>query len=204
MHGALILGLATLLIKSWSYLEPIFHDTRTYRSGDCVYEIIQDNERQGAVFLENPEVLSKILQIAGLPREILPNPCEERIPCNRTIRFTGIPAEITVEKISGAQLMNIGKKVDINVADESDLRGVPGIGPVLAKRIVAHRISAGGFKTLEELKQVRGIREKKFANFSRYLEIRSEFSDRLQHVQSGRGFFDPSGRIDEYHIYGTH
>ncbi len=140
--------------------------------------------------------------MAGVFTEIRQDSCE-RIPCNRTIRLNSIGTEIVVDKISGPRLMNIGKKVDINVADESDLRRVPGIGPVLAQRIVAHRTSAGGFKDLEELKLVQGIREKKFASLSLYLELRSGFSNRLQHIQPDRSLFDPSSGIHEQNVYGS-
>ncbi len=32
----------------------------------------------------------------------------------------GKPPEVTVERISGRQLVNVGERVDINVADEAD------------------------------------------------------------------------------------
>ena len=203
LYGVIILGLTILLIRSWAYVVPFFCESRDQGGGTCMYEIIQDNEPKGVIFLENPEVLSKVLRMAGVSTEIRPDSCE-RIPCNRTIRLNSIGTEIVVDKISGPRLMNIGRKVDINVADESDFRRVPGIGPVLAQRIVAHRTSTGGFKDLEELKLVQGIREKKFASLSRYLELRSEFADRLQHIQPDRSFFDPSSGIHEQNMNGSY
>ena len=53
-----------------------------------------------------------------------------------------------------------GKK-DVNLADIADFQAVPGIGPELAKRIVAFRNARGGFSFLEELTDVPGIGEKR-------------------------------------------
>jgi len=47
--------------------------------------------------------------------------------------------------------------LDLNRATAAELERLPGIGPALASRIVAHRDSAGGWRSIEELQQVRGI-----------------------------------------------
>jgi competence protein ComEA len=49
--------------------------------------------------------------------------------------------------------------IDINRADASELQTLPGVGPVLAERIVAHRESVGGFESVEDLLDVSGIGE---------------------------------------------
>jgi competence protein ComEA len=46
---------------------------------------------------------------------------------------------------------------DLNRADRAQLEQVPGIGPGLAKRIDDHRRAKGPFRSVEELRQVRGI-----------------------------------------------
>ena len=53
--------------------------------------------------------------------------------------------------------------VHINTADEKALEALPGIGPVMAKRIVEYRQQNGPFSSVEELKKVRGIGEVKFS-----------------------------------------
>lgn len=50
-----------------------------------------------------------------------------------------------------------GGPVNINAADAQTLTSLPGIGPVLAERIVSYRESNGSFQSLEELAEVRGI-----------------------------------------------
>jgi competence protein ComEA len=48
-------------------------------------------------------------------------------------------------------------KIDVDVADAAALEGLPRIGPVMAKRIVADRDSLGPFGSLKELQRVKGV-----------------------------------------------
>lgn len=52
--------------------------------------------------------------------------------------------------------------IDLNEADAEDLEELPGIGPVLAEAIIDERESRGGFRSVNELRDVRGIGEKRF------------------------------------------
>ena len=47
--------------------------------------------------------------------------------------------------------------VDLNRAAAAELDALPGIGPVLARRIVEHRQRHGPFRRVEELRAVRGV-----------------------------------------------
>jgi competence protein ComEA len=47
--------------------------------------------------------------------------------------------------------------LDLNAADAEALARLPGIGTVLARRIVAHREAQGRFRRAEELREVPGI-----------------------------------------------
>lgn len=49
--------------------------------------------------------------------------------------------------------------VNVNTASESELTALPGVGPAKAKAIVEYRKQHGHFKTLDELKNVKGIGE---------------------------------------------
>ncbi|MCL2828715.1 MAG: helix-hairpin-helix domain-containing protein [Oscillospiraceae bacterium] len=47
--------------------------------------------------------------------------------------------------------------ININTADANQLTTLPGVGPVLAERIIAHREAHGPFQIVEELTDVSGI-----------------------------------------------
>ncbi|MBK9306527.1 MAG: helix-hairpin-helix domain-containing protein [Nitrospira sp.] len=52
--------------------------------------------------------------------------------------------------------------VDLNQASAEELEALPGIGAVLAQRAIALRTSRGGFRAVEDLREVKGIGAKKF------------------------------------------
>ncbi|MHC4471862.1 MAG: helix-hairpin-helix domain-containing protein [Planctomycetota bacterium] len=62
--------------------------------------------------------------------------------------------------------------VDVNSADAQLLRHVSGIGPRLAKAIVAHRKEKGLFRSLQDLLAVPGFDEKAFLLASGFLRVR--------------------------------
>jgi len=61
--------------------------------------------------------------------------------------------------------------ININRATSMDLMMVPGIGEKTAERIVHFRRESGGFKRIEDLMRIRGIKEKKFEKLRRYICI---------------------------------
>jgi competence protein ComEA len=56
-----------------------------------------------------------------------------------------------------------GGLVNINTATMAELQTLPGIGAVLAQRIVDYRTAHGGFRSVNDLRQVDGIGDSKFA-----------------------------------------
>lgn len=67
------------------------------------------------------------------------------------------------KKSQGKENIEPGK-VDINAATEKEIRMIPGIGPVMAARIIAAR----PFRSADELKKVSGIGDKKYAQIRPY------------------------------------
>ena len=65
-----------------------------------------------------------------------------------------------------------GALVDLNRATAEELRALPGIGPVMADRIVALRKERGRFTKLEELMEVQGVGAKTFARLKPLMKIR--------------------------------
>jgi competence ComEA-like helix-hairpin-helix protein len=66
--------------------------------------------------------------------------------------------------------------VDLNDGTSAELEHLPGIGAVLAGRIVAHRVSHGAFRRVEDLVLVPGIGEKRFQQLRPFIGVRTSTS----------------------------
>jgi len=85
--------------------------------------------------------------------------------------LSGVVVYVINNAPRGAQTVSQGKAdpkiekyrlVNINTAGEAELETLPSIGPSTAKKIIEYRTQKGSFKTLEDLKKVKGIGEKTF------------------------------------------
>src|SRR5580704_4579897 len=61
--------------------------------------------------------------------------------------------------------------INLNTATAAELQQVPGIGPSTADKILQMRKSYGAFKTVDDLRAVRGIGEKRLAKMRKYLTV---------------------------------
>jgi competence protein ComEA len=62
--------------------------------------------------------------------------------------------------------------IDLNEAGHWELQSLPEIGPIMAQRIIDYREQAGGFSTIEELKEVPGIGEITFKQLKGRVQAR--------------------------------
>ena len=53
-----------------------------------------------------------------------------------------------------------GSRININTATSQELQTIRGIGPAMARRIIEYRQTSGGFSTVDDLTNVKGIGEK--------------------------------------------
>lgn len=75
-------------------------------------------------------------------------------------------------KSKTASTNQITGKININKASAEELDQLPGIGEVLAQKIIDYRNENYGFGTIEEIMNVNGIGEKKFADIKDKICVR--------------------------------
>lgn len=81
------------------------------------------------------------------------------------VRQTAVQAAPPTQKLESAGLINL------NTADEAALQTLPGIGPELAARIVTYRSEVGPFVAKEQVMDVKGIGEIRFAQMEPYITV---------------------------------
>jgi len=72
---------------------------------------------------------------------------------------------VDVKKSHAKEKIELGR-IDINTATEKELKMIPGVGPVMASRIIAAR----PFRSADNLKKVNGIGDKKYGKIRPYFQ----------------------------------
>lgn len=75
---------------------------------------------------------------------------------------------LTVGQMTIPEQMLLGIPLDISTMNEADFARLPGVGPVLAKRIVKYRQNNGDILCVRDLISVEGIGEKKYSRIRSY------------------------------------
>ncbi|GAB2516027.1 helix-hairpin-helix domain-containing protein [Paramicrobacterium agarici] len=79
-----------------------------------------------------------------------------------------VPTEGETEEQDGTDAQG---RVNLNTATSEELEALPRIGPSLAARIIAWREENGGFRSVDDLRNVSGIGEKTFASLKDLVTI---------------------------------
>ena len=129
------------------------------------------DERQKLAQLENEAKRRKIggWSMTGQPSNGIGPRSQSSPEASRSISVTPTLSS-SATAISPSEIKNRAKektqfgKIDINTATEKELTTVPGIGHVIAARIIAAR----PFRSADDLKRVSGIGDKKYAQIRPY------------------------------------
>lgn len=79
-------------------------------------------------------------------------------------------APATAQPVTGSST-GTTSLININTADLTVLQEIPGVGPVLAQRIITYREQNGGFTSVEQLTEVSGIGEATFAQMQPLITV---------------------------------
>ena len=86
---------------------------------------------------------------------------EMRVSASQAMQ-TAPPPTTQVQTVPPSTTQPVTFPINLNTAGEAELLALPGVGEVLAQRILAYRQEHGGFESVEELLNVEGIGEKRF------------------------------------------
>src|SRR5262249_26642275 len=64
-----------------------------------------------------------------------------------------------------------GTPLDLNAATLEQFQQLPGVGPVLAQRIVDYRTQHDGFRSVEQLREVTGIGARRFTDLRALVQV---------------------------------
>jgi comEA protein len=91
------------------------------------------------------------------------------------VALCAIPAVLAANKKPPAAPINL------NTATSDELQQVPGIGPVTAEMILQMRKSYGPFKSVDDLRAIRGIGPKRLEKMRKYLVAGKSAQQRIAH-----------------------
>ncbi|MBV9963227.1 MAG: helix-hairpin-helix domain-containing protein [Parafilimonas sp.] len=123
------------------------------------------NYRTKGGYFKSPEDIRKIYGLS-------------KTEADRLIPYIKIQSTNTKQKETSGQEQQVinttthqYKKININTATADDWKTFPGIGDVLANRIIKFRTSIGGFKSVEQVAKTYGLGDSVFQAIKPYLYI---------------------------------
>ena len=72
---------------------------------------------------------------------------------------------------TSSSISGISGKININTATQTELEQLPGIGPSTALKICNYRKESGKFKSIEDIKNVKGIGDAKYAKIKDLIRV---------------------------------
>jgi competence protein ComEA len=187
----LLLGILTFRF----YYRPFFPSSEGPLE-EVVVEVLGEVRHPGVYLFQNPPTLREAIERAGGLKE----PVLFDTPSSSAILETGtlltvmkessqIPPhpplikgglggirqeelKIRIGRMAASKLLVFSIPLDLNQASAEDLCLIPGIGDSLAQEITAYRERRRGFRSVEELKNVRGVGGRKYETFKKFLAVK--------------------------------
>jgi len=193
-----VLFLLALLILAALYYKFYFHPQSVPEEvyHEIVVEVSGEVQKPGVYIFKSPPTLREAIEKAGGFKEpALLNSAEssevletgtqlsilkesqKSLPSSPlTHREDGAREQtlikIKIGRMDAHKLLVFSLPLDLNRVSVEDLCLIPGIGESLAREIVTYRERRKGFSSIEELRKVKGIEEKKFQSFKIFFAVR--------------------------------
>lgn len=158
------------------YYRPPSAPEETYQ--EVVIEIVGEVQKPGLYIFKNPPTLIEAVEKAGGLKESARfegNQSSELLETGTLLtvsRQSSTVIKITLTRMEARKLLTFFIPLDLNRVSVEDLCLIPGIGESLAREIVTYRERRRGFRSVEELKNVKGIEKKKYQAFKTFFTVR--------------------------------
>jgi competence protein ComEA len=186
------LALGLLALFYLAFYHPPLPTPKEETYSEIAIEVVGEVHTPGIYLFRNPPTLKEIINRAGgvegtfLQESVSLSDVLEtgtRVAISRELSSSPLSAQpnsgnldtvrIKLGRMEANKLLVFSIPLELNRASAEDLCLVPGIGESLAREIVNYRRSKGGFRSLEELKNVTGIGEQNWKSFQLYFKVTS-------------------------------
>ena len=124
-------------------------------------------DQPGLYLFSRPPKPEEVLTLVGAPETAWAG--EDPVPSGSWL-VVG-QGKVARLKAPAAERLLLGLPLDVNAATASELTLLPGIGPVLAQRIVAARNERGAFRELDDLLAVPGLGPKSLNRLKSWIRL---------------------------------
>ena len=176
-----ILFVLALLILGMLYFKSCYHPLLSPPEEilrEIAVEVLGEVRNPGIHLFQNPPTLREVIEKAGGLKE----PAQFDTSSSSEILETGTLVAVEKEKtqeikirlgrMAANKLLVFSIPLDLNQVSLEDLCLIPGIGESIAQEIIAYRERRRGFRSVEELKKVKGIGEKKFKSIETFFALK--------------------------------
>jgi len=176
-----ILFVLALLILGILYFKFYYHSLPSPPEEivrEIVVEISGEVRNPGVHLFQNPPTLREAIQRAGGLKQNVRLDTALSSEVLETGTLLAVEKEkaqeikIKLGRMAANKLLVFSIPLDLNRISTEDLCLIPGIGESLAEEIVAYRGRRRGFRSVEELKKVKGIGEKKYQSIKNFVALR--------------------------------
>jgi competence protein ComEA len=160
-----IISLYSLFI---SFKAPTFTDQL---DNSLAIEVMENDQPKGIYFVGSETSSGQLFKTAGI-REFLYPDFKLNDGMKIMINSASGNQNVVAAKISSAERLALGMPLDINQVIKDELLLITGIGQATAEKILDLRSKLGRFRNIEQLMEIKGIKEKKLAKIRKYLYVK--------------------------------
>ena len=175
IKGLIAVCLTLAIIPFFIFSYSLFHNYQVPEYSDqsdnaLAVEVVENDQPKGIYFVDSETSSAQLLKAAGIGEFSFQ---DFMLDDGMKITINSVPGknDIIVTKIANAERLALGMPIDINIATEDDLLLVKGIGEATAQKILDLRNKLGRFGDINQLMEIKGIKEKKLAGIRKYLYV---------------------------------